>query len=330
MTSTVQVRISTQAFEVYYAEPFRFCDFPDLTCRYPNRHKRSPGVDRVSFSREEVGVADKIQCATHGECQETLVCLHLPGESAGLGFNRSEPTVDNPFPDAWCDDCELIRAAHDGWNEQSEKLTKFSLLCSGCYERARIRNTRPSITLKDLDGLRWKCGSCEEWHAGPCLDFSYDSPHYWGKEHERASHRAALMPKWSKNRRKTFLDENYCVINDHDFFIRGLIHLPIIGAAETFRWGVWGSLSRENFGALLAKHDDPKRVELPPMFSWLSTQVPEYPDTLSLKMYAHIQDVGLRPHFRLALTDHPLSQEYHRGVTPERVKAIMMSLLPPE
>jgi hypothetical protein len=109
--------------------------------------------------------------------------------------------------------------------------------------------------------------------------------------------------------------------------VRGIIHLPIIGAGETFRWGVWGSLSRDNFETLLKKHEDPKRVEQPPMFSWLSTQIPEYPDTLSLKMYAHIQEPGIRPNFRLELTDHPLSREYHEGITPERVKEIMIQRL---
>jgi hypothetical protein len=121
-------------------------------------------------------MAKEMNCATHGECQEAFVCTHLLGETAGLGFNRSEPTTDNPFPDAWCDNCELIRAALNGWNEQSEKLAKISLLCSGCYERARLRNTRTSVTLDDLADLRWKCGSCEKWHTGPCLDFSYRSP----------------------------------------------------------------------------------------------------------------------------------------------------------
>lgn len=273
-------------------------------------------------------MADKIQCPTHGECQQTFVCSHLLGETSGLGFNQSAPaTTGNPFPDAWCDDCELIRAAHGGWNEQSEKLTKISLLCSGCYERARIRNTRTSTTLDCLGDLRWKCASCEEWHTGACLDFGFDSPHYWSKECEKASQRAALLPKWSKNRRKTFLDDDYCAIDDNDFFVRGLIHLPILGAAETFRWGVWGSLSRENFEATLKKHKDRKRVELAPMFSWLSAQIPGYPDTLNLKMYAHIQEVGYCPNFRLELTDHPLSQEYHKGITPERVKQIMIERL---
>lgn len=269
-------------------------------------------------------MADKIHCATHGECQETFVCSHLLGESAGLGFNRDEPDTDHPFPDAWCDNCEVIRAAHNGWDDEAEKLVRISLLCSGCYERARIRNTRPSLTLDDLADLRWKCGSCEEWHTGPCLDFVYTSPCYWTAEHKKASRLADLLPRWSKKPPRTFLDDDYCAIEDRDFFIRGLIHLPVIGAAETFRWGVWGSLSRENFETLRNMHADPKRIELPTMFSWLSSQIPEYPDTLNLKMYAHIQELGQRPHFRLELTDHPLSQEYHKGIKPARVKEIML------
>jgi hypothetical protein len=272
-------------------------------------------------------MADKIQCATHGECNQTFVCSHLVGESAGLGFNRNEPTEDDPFPDAWCDDCEIIRVTSDGWNEELEKLAKITMLCSECYERARIRNTRTDLTLDDLKDLRWKCGTCEEWHTGPCLDFGTSEPCYWTKEHAKASRIAALLPLWSKKRRKTFLDSDYCAIEGKDFFVRGLIHLPIIGAGETFRWGVWGSLSRENFEKLLEMDDDPKRTELPPMFSWLSSPLDEYPNTVNLKMYAHIQEPGERPHFRLEPTDHPLAQEYHHGITAERVKKIMLGRL---
>lgn len=272
-------------------------------------------------------MTDKIHCETHGECEQAFVCNHLLGESVGLGFNRDEPDSNNPFPDAWCDDCELIRIAHGDWTDDSQKLVKISLLCSGCYERARIRNTRPSVTLDDLAVLRWKCGSCEEWHTGPALDFSYDSPDYWLEEHAEMDRKNRLRTNWSETSNGTFLNEDFCAIEGHDFFVRGLIHLPIIGAAETLRWGVWGSLSRDNFETLLQMDDNPERVELPEMFSWLSTRIPEYPDTRSLKMHANIQEVGLRPHFRLELTDHPLSQEYHKGITPERVKEIMLGRL---
>ena len=272
-------------------------------------------------------MADKVRCSRHGEREEAFVCAHLLAETAGLGFNRDDPDEGNPFPDAWCDNCELIRTAHNGWNDDAQKLLKITLLCSGCYERTRIRNTRTSITLNDLANLRWKCGSCEEWHTGPCLDFGYDSPVYWLEEHDKENRSASLLPSWSKNRHKTFLDEDYCAIDDHDFFVRGIIHLPIIGVAETFCWGVWGSISRENFETLREKNDDPKRIELPSMFSWLSTQIPEYPDTLNVKMYAHIKELGERPHFELELSDHALSQEYHKGIAPERVKELMLGRL---
>jgi hypothetical protein len=272
-------------------------------------------------------MAKKVQCVTHGESEETFVCTHLLGDVAGLGFNRDEPSAGDLFPEAWCDDCELIRAAHGGWNDQSEQLAKISLLCSGCYERARIRNTRTSITLEDLADLRWKCGSCEEWHTGPCLDFGYQWPYYWREEYEETSRRAALLPTWNKNRGSTFLNDDYCAINNEDFFIRGLIQLPIIGTAQNFCWGVWGSVSRENFETLLKEGQDVKRIELPTMFSWLSTQIPEYPETLNLKMHAHIQKPGRRPSFELEPSDHLLSREYHNGISPERVKEIMIRRL---
>lgn len=255
-------------------------------------------------------MADTVQCGVHGETPETFVCVHLKDDSAGLGFNREEPTEENPYPDAWCDKCEKVREAHGGWDDVPEGQCKISLLCSRCYERARIRNTRPSVTLEELARLRWKCGKCDEWHNGPCLDFGYDEPFYWSGEHANADN--------------SFLNADYCSIENRDFFVRGLIHLPIVGTGETFRWGVWGSLKRENFETLLQVDNDPKAVELKPMFSWLSTKIPEYPDTLNLKMYAHVQEPGKRPLFELQESDHPLAVEYHHGITPGRVREIMM------
>jgi len=136
----------------------------------------------------------------------------------------------------------------------------------------------------------------------------------------------ATEPSEDNLHRGEFLDDNFCAINNEHFFVRGIISLPIIGSSENFRWGVWGSLSRQNFERLLKTNSDPKRAELPAMFSWLSTQIREYPDTLSLRMYAHAQPKN-RPEFELESTDHPLAQEYHHGVTPERVREIMLRRL---
>lgn len=250
------------------------------------------------------------------------MCSHLTGDSAGLGFNRTEPGEADPFPDAWCDDCNLIIEAHDGWNDESQGLMEIQVLCSDCYERSRIRNSRTDVTFADLETLRWKCGSCEEWHHGPCLDFAFSSPYYWTIEDDEKN-QADMIESGFAELPTTLLTEDICIRNGEDYFIRGVIHLPIIGTAETLRWGVWGSLSRENFEKLLAMNDDPERVNLPEMFSWLSTDIEDYPETLSLKMYAHIQELNERPIFELEPDDHPLAQEYHHGITPERVREIM-------
>lgn len=270
-------------------------------------------------------MSDTIYCDTHGETQPAFVCSHLvDGNAAGLGFNRSDPNDDEPFPDAWCNDCEVIREAHDGWDDESQRLVTIQVLCSACYERARIRNSRTDVTLDDLAGLRWKCHTCEEWHTGPCLDLSYSAPAYWSREDAEVTEEGPLsvdrLPK-------SYLDEDLCIVDGEDFFVRGIIQLPIIGTAETFRWGVWGSLSEANFVKLVRVFDDPERVELEPMFSWLSNQIDEYEDTLNLKMYAHTREPGERPTFEVEPTEHSLSQEYYQGITAERVKEIMMRRL---
>ena len=34
--------------------------------------------------------------------------------------------------------------------------------------------------------------ACEEWHSGPCLDFSYDSPLYWTNDKDKPNQRDFL------------------------------------------------------------------------------------------------------------------------------------------
>ena len=45
-------------------------------------------------------------------------------------------------------------------------------------------------------------------------------------------------------------------------------------------------------------------------------------------MWAVIQEPGTRPYFRLERGDHPLAKEYYEGITPERVREIMLKRLP--
>lgn len=270
-------------------------------------------------------MADLVQCDEHGEAEQAFVCSHLAEEAVALGFNRNEPSEEDPYPDAWCDECELIREAHGGWTDESEELVTIRLLCSLCYEKACVRNTRTAVTLDDLEDVRWKCDTCEDWHTGPSLDWGYSAPFYWEDDHEVSDGSSPPpidpLPEW-------FLNDDFCVVQGEHYFVRGVIHVPIVGTADTFCWGVWGSLSRQNFEKLIAALNDADPIELLPMFSWLSNQIEEYDeDTLNLKMYAHFADLDERPKFELEPTEHQLSEEFYHGITAERVKEIMTKRL---
>ncbi len=45
-----------------------------------------------------------------------------------------------PFPDAWCNGCELVRIEHNGWCDATEEIIEIALVCGGCYEEIKERN----------------------------------------------------------------------------------------------------------------------------------------------------------------------------------------------
>jgi hypothetical protein len=59
-----------------------------------------------------------------------------------------------------------------------------------------------------------------------------------------------------------------------------------------------------------------------PFFGWFSVRLPGYPDTLNLKVMAHLRDDRMRPWFELEESEHPLSLEYRRGISAERLQQI--------
>lgn len=167
--------------------------------------------------------------------------------------------------------------------------------------------------MAELEGFQ--CHTCGKWHEGLPLDYAYDAPYYWS---ERLGSDA-----------DSFLNSDVCVIKGKDFFVRCLIEVPIIGLDEPFRWGVWTSLSKSNFDRMVALWDDPKLLDEPPYFGWLSNSIDLYPETLSLKTNVHSRDIGQRPYLVLEATDHPLAIEQHTGITIQRVREIVERSLHP-
>ncbi|MFF9240468.1 DUF2199 domain-containing protein [Streptomyces sp. NPDC014801] len=126
------------------------------------------------------------------------------------------------------------------------------------------------------------------------------------------------------------LSSDQCVIHGEHCFVKGLIEIPVIGSDEVFSWGVWVSLSRENFSRAANLWNRPGREDERPYFGWLTTDLPVYsPTTLNLKTNVHTRPVGERPYVELEPTDHPLACEQRTGITPARVREIAAAVLHP-
>ncbi|WP_237296991.1 DUF2199 domain-containing protein [Streptomyces sp. 3211] len=126
------------------------------------------------------------------------------------------------------------------------------------------------------------------------------------------------------------LSSDQCVIRARFYFVKGLVEIPVIGSDERFSWGVWVSLSRENFSQAADLWDTPGREFEEPYFGRLSTDLLAYsPTTLNLKTNLHTRPLGERPFVELEPTDHPLAVEQRTGITRDRVREIAAAVFHP-
>lgn len=148
------------------------------------------------------------------------------------------------------------------------------------------------------------------------MSYGADAPAYWD-------------PSLAGDESST-LEQEQCIIKAEHFFVRGRLVIPVTDAAPgtEFDWGVWVSLSRDNFARALSLWTTTGREREQPYFGWLSTELPLYqPSTLSLKTHVHTQPVGQRPLIELEPTDHPLAVEQRTGIMLARVQEIAETLL---
>jgi hypothetical protein len=121
---------------------------------------------------------------------------------------------------------------------------------------------------------------------------------------------------WSEEQEhnpKSLLTEDLCIINNTDFFIRGVIEIPVHDYKHEFGWGVWITHKRENFEIY---RTNPDTSSIGPFFGWLSNQLNVYtPSTVNLKAMAEYRGNGLRPKIIVEPTDHPVAIQQRDGIS---------------
>lgn len=123
--------------------------------------------------------------------------------------------------------------------------------------------------------------------------------------------------------------EDWCIIDDAHFFIRGRLEIPIIRQNEKLVWNVWTSLSEANFMRSQELWHEPARVDEKPYFGWLQTGIPGYKDTLNIKTWVRTQSVGFTPEVEVFEEGHPLTNDQQNGLTMKRVQQLVEQVLHP-
>jgi hypothetical protein len=164
------------------------------------------------------------------------------------------------------------------------------------------------------EAFKFTCERCGDVHEG-LPDFGFDAPIYYHEtpEAERAE--------------RCWLTDDLCVLDDTHYFVRAVLLVRLAQTLESFGWGVWTSLSQQNYQRYVALWDAPIPEGEGPYFGWLSNRIPFYPDTLNLKVAVHLHDSGERPHLELEPTDHPLAIDQRQGIAWERARDIVEALV---
>jgi hypothetical protein len=146
--------------------------------------------------------------------------------------------------------------------------------------------------------MSFTCPICKKTHD-ELPDIGSDAPHEWVEE--------------LREDPDSLLTDDLCIIERRDYFVRGVLEIPVHGYEHGFGWGVWVSHKKDNFEIYRANFDTAK---IGPFFGWLSTEIGYYPrSTLNLKTMAHYRGGGLRPRIVLEPGDHPLSRQQQEGIS---------------
>ena len=151
--------------------------------------------------------------------------------------------------------------------------------------------------------MTYVCATCGKTHDGlPDIGYQWPDPYFAVPESEREA--------------RVRSNSDVCSIDEENFFIRGVLLIPVHNQEQRFGLGVWVSQSHENFETYLANYES---ADIGPFFGWLSNELPFYEETTwALKTRAHFQGNGQRPLIELAPCDHPLYKDYSKGISLDR------------
>ncbi len=161
----------------------------------------------------------------------------------------------------------------------------------------------------------YKCGICGKAHSNLPMDMSYENPAGYFKipQNERA--------------KRIHKSSDICVIDNKEFYIRGVLPLPVIDSGNEFRWGVWAKVNEPDFKIYIKYWDIDIPENVQPLRGYLSGGLKYYPESDMLPVEIRLQARNQRPIFRVLSDKTPLGIDQQKGIAMEKVHSFVEPLL---
>jgi hypothetical protein len=167
----------------------------------------------------------------------------------------------------------------------------------------------------ETSSTSYKCDICGKTHNGLPMDMSHKNP---------ADYFEVPPSEREKRIQKT---DDVCVIDDKEFYIRGILPLPVIDSTDEFRWGVWARVEEQDFKTYLKYWDGNIPENLLPLSGHLSGGMKDYPESDMLPVEIHLQSGNQRPVFRVLSDKTQLGFDQQKGISMAKVHSFVELLL---
>jgi hypothetical protein len=157
------------------------------------------------------------------------------------------------------------------------------------------------------------CSVCGEFHAERLLDIRAGLPDaiFALSDDERAE-RAAI-------------GEDFAVLDDERWFVRGLLEIPIPELDRYFGYGVWTEVAEDDYRELQSTWDDADPS--PPVDAVLANELAPYVATTGLAARLEPVSAERLPAVELGDSEHPLVADQRRGITVTRSDELAAAVL---
>ena len=150
------------------------------------------------------------------------------------------------------------------------------------------------------------CATCGQEHPGLPTDYGFRLPD--------EVHALSYVDRYLRSRSNADL----CTLDEHRYFIRGVIAIPFVGSSEEFCWGVWVELNKAHHDAYVEGFER-GLSDSPRFIGRIANEIPSYNGTIGLEVEVQLQSEGTRPSFHFPdAASHALAHEQRGGITHKR------------